>query len=168
MPICFFDTCALKHRYIGSPQGPRISRLIGRRSNRCHIADLTVLEMPCALGGHCRDKKLGVSAYDLMDHRFLADIAHQRLLVRQTSKLNVLRARNLLRLGGVIRRRNMGSGDALIASCGLDLAHDLKERISFYTADWTLYTTLRDINAFTAAMTLHYILPPKAGIPATT
>jgi hypothetical protein len=34
---------------------------------------------------------------------------------------------------------------------------DLKERIHFYTADWTLYTTLRQVNAFTTAMTLHYI-----------
>jgi hypothetical protein len=165
MAHCFFDTCALKHRYINSPYGAKINRLIGNRRLTSYIADLTILEMPSALGGYCRKEKLTVAYYDLMDRRFMEDVAKERFIVRPTNnKLNVLRARNLLRFGGVIRQRSMGSGDALIATCALDLAHELKERIRFYTADWGLYSTLRLVDAFTAAMDLQYLLPPR--IPA--
>jgi hypothetical protein len=101
-----------------------------------------------------------------MDYRFLEDVAKKRFIVRSTdNKLNVLRARNLLRFGGMIRLRSMGSGDALIAMCALDLAHELKDRIRFYTADWTLYSTLLLVDAFTAAMDIQYLLPPR--VPAT-
>jgi hypothetical protein len=63
----------------------------------------------------------------------------------------------------------MGSWDALIETCSIDLAHELKERIQFFTADWTLYTSLRQIDAFTSSMSLHYLLPPKDPlIPPTT
>jgi hypothetical protein len=74
----------------------------------------------------------------------------------------------LLRFAGIVKRRNLGSADALIASCCLDLAHELRKRVLFYTADWTLYSTLREVDAFRSAMTLQYILPPRAGIPART
>jgi len=169
MPYCFFDTCALKHRYITSPHRTTVNRILGNRHNTSYIADLTILEMPSALGGHCRSERLTVGEYDQMDLRFMDDIAKKRFIVRPTNKHNVLRARNLLRLGGMIHRRYMGSGDALIATCSIDLAQELKERIHFYTADWNLYTVLQQIDAFTAAMTLHYLLPAKdPSIPTTT
>jgi len=169
MAHCFFDTCALKHRYITSPYRARVNRVIGNRHNTAYIADLTILEMPSALGGYCRKESLNLATYDLMDLRFLEDVATKRFIVRPTNKLNVLRARNLLRLGGMIHQRSMGSGDALIATCSIDLAQELKQRIQFFTADWTLYTVLRQIDAFTAAMTLHYLLPTKdPRIPLTT
>ncbi len=169
MAHCFFDTCALKHRYITSPYRARVNRVIGNQHNTSYIADLTILEMPSAFGGHCRKESLKLAAYDLMDLRFMEDVAKKRFLVLPTNKLNVLRARNLLRLGGVIHQRAMGSGDALIATCSLDLAQELKERIQFFTADWTLYTVLRQIDAFTAAMTLQYLLPTRdPSIPTTT
>ena len=168
MPASFFDTSALKHRYIAGPYAVKINRVLGRKKMTCYIADLTILEMASALGGNCRAAKLGTRMYDSMDRRFLADIADGRLAVRQTNRINILRARNLLRLAGVIKSRNLGSSDAIIASCSLDLAHDLKERITFYTGDWTLYTILREIDAFKAAMTMQYVLPPKHGIPART
>ena len=168
MAAKFFDTSALKHRYIGGVHSARISRLLNRAISNSYIADLTILEMGSALGGDCRAKKHTLKKYDHMDQRFLSDVANGLLTVRQTNQLNVLRARNLLRFAGVIKGRNLGSSDALIASCSLDLAHDLKERITFYTGDWTLYTILREIDAFRAAMTLEYVLPPKHGIPART
>lgn len=168
MSLHFFDTCAIKHRYIGSPQARRVNRVVQDKRTECYIADLTVLEICSALGGACRAEKKGVREYDTMDHRFLTDIANGMIKVRSTNKLNVIRARSLLRYGGVVRGRNLGSGDALIASCCLDLAHDKKERIIFNTADWNLYSILREIDAFTAAMTLQFILTPKHGIPART
>jgi hypothetical protein len=167
MAHCFFDTCALKHRYITSPHRAKINRLIGSRTNTSYIADLTILEMPSALGGFCRKWNLGIAQYDLMDHKFMDDLANARFIVRPTNnRLHVLRARNLLRLAGVIRQRNLGSGDALIATCALDLAHDLKERVRFYTADRTLHSTLLMVDAFTAAMDIQF-LPPKV-IPGAT
>jgi hypothetical protein len=168
MSLHFFDTCAIKHRYIGSPHARQVDRVVLDKKIESYIADLTVLEICSALGGACRTQKKGVKEYDAMDHRFLTDIADGTIKVRPTNKLNVIRARSLLRYGGVIKGRNLGSGDALIASCCLDLAHDKKERITFNTADWNLYRILREIDAFTAAMTLQFILPPKHGIPART
>jgi hypothetical protein len=168
MAVAFFDTSALKHRYIGGVYSSKISRVVGRHQNRTYVADLTILEMPSALGGHCRAARLGAKEYDLLDRRFLSDIADGRIIVRQTNRINVLRARNLLRLAGIVKGRNLGSADALIATCALDLAHDLKVRIVFYTGDWTLYTVLREIDAYTAAMTLQYVLPAKHGLPART
>lgn len=164
----FLDTSALKHRYIRSPQRRWISRLVSSRRGRCYIADVTILEMASALGGACRSVRKGLRTYDLMDRRFLADVADGRLTVRPANFRTALRARHLLRFGGVIKGKNLGSADALIASCCLDLAHELKQRLVFYTADWNLYMILRDIDAFRSAMTLQYILPPKHGIPERT
>jgi len=158
----FFDTSALKHRYITSPYSAKINRIIGNRRVKSYIAEVTILEMPSALGGFCRKERKSVAQYDLMDLRFLQDIAERRFTVRAThNKLDVLRARNLLRFGGMIRLRSMGSADALIATCTLDLAHELKQRIRFYTADWTLYSTLLQVDAYTAAMDIQYLLPPR-------
>ena len=83
MAHCFFDTCALKHRYIVSPQRQRINRLIGNRSNTAYIADFTILEMPSALGGDCRKEKVPLSEYDAMDRRFMQDLADDRFVVRR-------------------------------------------------------------------------------------
>lgn len=168
MAYRFFDTSALKHRYTGGTDSAKISRVVSNGKNRCYIADLTILEMPSALGGHCRAQNRSTREYDLMDHRFLSDIADGRLVVRPTNQISIVRARNLLRFAGIVKRRNLGSADALIASCCLDLAHELRKRVLFYTADWTLYSTLREVDAFRSAMTLQYILPPRAGIPART
>ncbi len=167
MAHSFFDTCALKHRYITSPYSAKVNRIIGNRRVTTYIADLTILEMPSALGGYCRFEKKTIAEYDQMDIRFLDDVAKKRFIVRPTdNKLHVLRARNLLRFGGMVRRRSMGSGDALIATCALDLAHELKERIRFYTADWGLYSTLLLVDAYNAAMDIQYLLPPKVPAPA--
>jgi hypothetical protein len=122
--------------------------------------------MPSALGGYCRKEKIPIAQYDRMDHRFMQDIADGRFIVRPANnRLYVLRARNLLRFGGMVRQRSMGSGDALIATCALDLAHELKERVRFYTADWTLYSTLLLIDAFTSNMDINYVLPPRVPPP---
>ncbi|MGH8629544.1 MAG: hypothetical protein ACREU7_02095, partial [Burkholderiales bacterium] len=88
--------------------------------------------------------------------------------VRTTTWRSILRARNLLRYGGVILRADLGSTDALIASTCLDLAHELKVRFRFYTADWRQYTLLRKSDVFKAGMILQYIMAPKHGIPART
>lgn len=165
----FLDTCALKHRYISaSPQRRTMSQFVLSKTSHCYIADMTILELAGALGGACRTTRAGVKTYDTMDRRFLRDIADGHLIVRPTNNRSLLRARGLLRFGGVIKGRNLGSSDALIASCCLDLAHELQQRLDFYTADWNLYTILREIDAFRSAMTLIYILPPKHGIPART
>jgi hypothetical protein len=78
-----------------------------------------------------------------------------------------MQARSVLRKGVAINR-NVGSADALIASCCRELALELKARVVFYTADWGLYTVLRQIDSFTSVMTLRFILLPKNGIPAET
>jgi predicted nucleic acid-binding protein len=164
----FFDTSALKHRYIETPQHARISKIVSDARNSCHICDLTILEMAHALGSVCRGNNAGLKKYDAMNSRFFEDIQTGRLQVRTTTRRSILRARNLLRFGGVILGANLGSADALVASTCLDLAHDLQIRFRFYTGDWGQYTLMRQSDVFKAGMILQYIFPPKHGIPART
>jgi hypothetical protein len=164
----FFDTSALKHRYIKTPQHARISKIISDKRNACYICDLTILEMASAMGGVCRATKAGVKKYDAMSSRFFEDIQTDRLHVRTTTWVSLLRARNLLRFGGVILGAPFGSVDALIGSTCLDLAHELQVRFRFYTADWQQYAVLRQSDVFKAGMILQYIMTPKPGIPART
>jgi hypothetical protein len=174
MAHCFLDTCVVKYRYIKNPQfrahRQKINRLIGNRNNTTYIADATILEIASALGGYCRENRGSLAEYDAMDHEFMQDIADGRFIVRPANKrLYVLRARNLLRLGGVIHRRGLGSTDALIASCALDLAYELKERVRFFTSDQKLNGVLPLIDAFSANMELNFIPapPPAPATPAT-
>ena len=169
MPPIFLDTCVLKYRYIKCPRfrahRQKVNGLIGNRYNTTYIADTSILELPSALGGYCRENNVSLGEYDAMDGRFMQDIADGRLIVRPANKrLYVLRARNLLRLGGVFHRRALGSADALIATCALDLAHELKERVRFFTSDQKLKGLLPLIGAFTANMDIVYIQAP----PPTT
>ncbi len=164
----FFDTSALVHRYTNSPQHARISRIVSSKQNSCHICDLTILEMASALGRVCRNTGAGLKKYDAMNTRFLQDIQTARLQVRTTTWVSIVRARNLLRFGGVILGAPFGSVDALIASACLDLAHKLQVRFRFYTADWNQYAVLRRSDVFRAGMILQYIMTPKPGIPART
>lgn len=87
----------------------------------------------------------------------MKDVAQGRLIVRSVEASHLLRARHLIRYAGVLKRRRMGSADAVIAACCLDLALELKQEIIFYIHDKTLYTILQDINAFTSALNLRYI-----------
>jgi predicted nucleic acid-binding protein len=167
MPIYFFDTSALKHRYVTTAQRRRIRKITSNLKGTCYICDWTIVEIASALGGHCRGNKLNVAKFDRMDREFFQDLAAGRILVRRTTSRGMLQARSILRKG-VMLHRDVDSGDALIAACCRELALELKQRVAFYTADWGLYTLLRGMDSFTAVMTLRYILTPKNGIPAET
>jgi predicted nucleic acid-binding protein len=167
MPIYFFDTSALKHRYAKTPHRRRIRKITSDPKGTCYICDWTIVEIASALGGHCRGNKLDVAKFDRMDREFFRDLADGRIRVRRTSSRGMLQARSVLRKG-VMLNRDVDSGDALIAACCRELALELKQRVVFYTADWGLYTLLRGMNSFRAVMKLRYILSPKNGIPAET
>jgi len=124
--------------------------------------------MASTLAKRCRKASLSEGAFDRMDRRFLRDVSQERLRVRTTTMRDMIRARHLLRFAGVIRKRDLGTGDAMIASSCLALAQEARVRVVFYTADWTLYTILRDLDAFTSALRLRYVGKPKGGIPAST
>ena len=168
MGIYFFDTSALKHRYIASPYARQIRRVISGRRYQHYITDLTVIEIASALGSWWRNSGLGLRRHDVMDAKFFRDVAAGRLIVRPTSQRDAIRARRLLRFAGVIKKRNLGAADALIASSCLALAQERKTKVVFYTADWTLYSILRDIDAFRAVMSLRFVGVPRAGIPGRT
>jgi predicted nucleic acid-binding protein len=161
MPVYFFDTSALKHRYMDGPYSRGIRRIISTGSNECFIADITILEIASALGGKCREGNLRYQRYDQADDRFWKDVAEGKLVVRSTSQYEVIRARNLLRFAGVLKRRNLGSADALIAVSCLELALERGDRIVFYTSDWTQYDVLRQIDAFNSALILRFAGKPK-------
>lgn len=162
MPVYFFDTSALQHRYMDGPYSKRIRKIISTSGNECFIADVTVLEISSALANRCRQGQLRYERYDQADDRFWGDIATGRLDIRDTTQRDVIRARNLLRYAGVLKRRRLKSVDALIAVTCLELALERRERIIFYTSDWTLYDILRQIEAFSAALKLRLAGTPKA------
>ena len=79
----FFDTSALKHRYIETPQHAKVSKIVSDKRNACYICDLTILEMAHALGSVCRGNNTGLKKYDAMNSRFFEDIHSGRIEVRQ-------------------------------------------------------------------------------------
>jgi predicted nucleic acid-binding protein len=142
MPIYFFDTSALQHRYLDAPDARTVRRIISDRRAICHIADWTIVEMASTLARRCRQASVSCQIFDRLERQFFEDIAHGRLKVRITSSRDYTRARDLLRFAGMIKRRRLSSGDALIAACCLDLAYQEKQRITFCTSDGPLYSAL--------------------------
>ncbi len=157
MGIHFFDTSALQHRYVSGPHTRRVRRIISDQRCECYIADWTVLEIASGLAKRCRAGNLTIQSYDAMDTRFFEDLAGGRLKVRESTPQEIRRARDLLRFAGVIKRRRLTSGDALIAVSCLDLALERKCRVNFYMSDNPLYNILQDIGAFTSALSLCHL-----------
>lgn len=168
MPIRFLDTSALKHRYTKNGDlTSRIRRIVSDKRYECYIADWTVVEIASALGDHCRGNNMGIQHFDKMNQKFFGDLASGRVKVRVTNSRGMLQARTLLRKGVSIRR-NVHTGDALLAACCRELALDAGERVTFYTSDWKLYKLLRDIDAYRSVMRLRFVGIAKEGIPPTT
>src|ERR1044072_558394 len=166
--IRFFDTSALQHRYVGGTDSKRVRLLTGTAAYQCVIAEATVLEMVSALATRCRGSGHSVAVFDRLEQRFFRDVASGRLIVRPTSHQEVLRARQLVRFAGVVRKRSISSGDALIAATCLSFALQLRSPITFYTSDWYLSSVLGEVDAFTTTLRLIFIGKPKQGIPAVS
>lgn len=157
MRIYFFDTSALQYRYVQGTFTRLIRRLISDRRSSCYIADVTVLEISGALAKTCRREGWDVVKFDTFNDRFWADLAARRLKVCTTANRDLLRAKDLIRFAGVAKRKNLGSADALIAVCCLELALEKGEKVTFYLEDRKLYGTLKDVNAFQAGLKLRLL-----------
>lgn len=155
----FFDTCALVLRYDKRRSSTHVRRIISDRRNSTYIADVTVLEFACSIATECRKKNLNAKRFDQINKKFFGDIADNKLIVRDTARKDVLRAYDLIRWVGVHRRRNLRSADALIATCCLELAHEMKEQVRFYTSDKKLFDVLGETSAFGSALDIMYIDP---------
>jgi hypothetical protein len=156
VPTYFFDTSALQHRYVDGPHSRPVRRIVSDGRVLCYIADWTIIEMASALGQRCRQLAMSCRQFDRMERDFFADIASARLRVRATSPRDFTRARDLLRYAGMIKRRRLSSGDALIAACCLDLAYQEKQRITFCTSDRPLHSILTGVTAFTSALRIRF------------
>ena len=160
----FFDTSALQHRYLDAPDARAVRRIISDQRTICYIADWTIVEMASTLARRCRQISASLQTFDHLERQFFKDIANGNLRVRITSTRDFSRARDLLRFAGIIKRRRLSSGDALIAASCLDLAYQERQRITFCTSDEPLYSILSGITAYTSALRLRFFrvpLPPK-------
>lgn len=166
--VRFFDTSALQHRYVKGPESTSVRRLTSGTQYECVVAESTVLEMVSSFARRCRAGGLAVTEFDRLELRFFDDIASGRLKVRTITQQDVLRARQLIRFAGMLRKRSLSSGDALIASSCLALALERRSVVTFYTSDWTLYSILREVDAFTSTLRLVFIGAPKGGIPGVS
>lgn len=173
--IHFLDTSALIHRYLDGPSSRTIRTLISRRSTKCFIAELTVLEMSSAIARRLRkaqnDNKVidpGANRrFDRLEAKFFRDIAQGSIEVYPLTYTHYTRARGLLRYAGIVKNRRITTVDALIASAALDLAYRERQRIQFCTSDRPLYSIMSGINAFSSALDLRYYeAPPQP--PAAT
>lgn len=160
MAICFFDTSALEHRYFPTAYSRRTSRLITNSLNECVIADITILDIASKLARRTRSGLLTPREYETSDLKFWRDILAGSLQLHKTGQREFLRARNLLRLAGVIKKENLRSADALSASSCLELALERQEKITFYTSKRALYDLIRQIDAYKTALTLAFVGPP--------
>lgn len=169
MSIYFFDTSALVYRYAKDAPSKRVRRVTSDKKHEVYVGSITIVEMAGALAKVCRTNRYDIKKFETMDTAFLRDIASGRLIVRDISHREMQRARHLLRYAGVVKQRGLGSSDALLAVCCLELALEKKEAHTvFYTEDWKLYSTLREINSFTAALELRCLAHSRGGVPSTT
>lgn len=146
-------------RYDARASSRRVRSLISDSRNTAYIADTTVLELASSLATECRRKSADAKVFDRMTQEFFADLADEALIVRSTTKREVLRAYDLIRWVGVHKRRNLRSSDALIATCCYDLAMELGQKVVFYTSDKRLHDVLRDTDSFAAVLIIRYIDP---------
>ena len=161
MPVYFLDTSTLVDRYCDGDHSRRVRRIVSDTRNSCYIADWTVVETASALAKQCRKRSLGVEDFDRMNARLFTDISTGRLTVRNTTVREVMKSRELIRYAGVKKWRNLGSGDALLAVCCLGLGLEQGGGVVFLTGDWTLYTILRDTNAYRAVLELRFFGSPR-------
>jgi hypothetical protein len=156
MPVLFFDTSALQHRYLNGPKARAVRRAISSSNNECYVLELTVLEIASAISLHCRKAGLGPKVFDVKDRAFMKDLAEGRLRVRSATSSDISRARHLMRYAGVCKLRSLHSADALIAIGCLELALELRVPVTFWIDDWTLYSIIRGLDAF-KAVSLRYL-----------
>lgn len=159
MPAYFFDTCALKHRYMKTRISPRISRIVSNSRYEIYVSELTVVELGSAFAHFCNTQGTGHEEYDRMYLKFFRDVARKRIIVRDITKRDLENARHLLRFARVIERRHLGSADAIIAETCRDLSYELGQRVTFYSCDQRLHTTLSATGAYRAAVKLRYLQP---------
>jgi len=157
LPIFFFDTSALYYRYDTHSHSRRVRRIVSDTRYDCYIADVSIVEIASSFGKQCRERGWGTKKFDQMDRRFFDDMAVRRLNICPITKGLMLRARHLIRFAGVEKKRSIKTNDALIACCSLDLALEKKQRVNFYTCDKTLYSVLKDIDAFRKGLDLRLI-----------
>jgi hypothetical protein len=131
------------------------------------IADTMMLEMPSALANLCRTKNWGLKTFEKMHFAFLKDVAEGTLNVRVSGTKEVRRAIQLIRFAGVMKKKGLHSGDALIASTALDYAQETHQIINFYTADQSLFYSLRELNTFRVTMNIFFLGTPKDGSEPT-
>ena len=159
MPVYFFDTSALKHRYLKTTLSRRIKRAISDARHDIYISELTIVELATAFADDCITRNVGHAEYDRLYRRFFKDLANKKVRVRTISQRDFENARHLLRFAKVINRRHLKSGDALIAESCRDLAYELNAPIVFYLCDEKLYKTLITINAYSSAVKLRFVRP---------
>jgi predicted nucleic acid-binding protein len=139
MPTYFFDTSALKHRYVKTTLTARIKRAISDARHEIYISELTVVELATAFADDCISRGVGHAEYDRLYRRFFKDLANKRVQVRTLTQRDLENARHLLRFAKVINGRHLKSGDAIIAESCRELAYELSSRIVFYLCDEKLF-----------------------------
>lgn len=157
MGTYFFDTSALKHRYVNTLTSPRVKAAVSDHRNSVYISELTIVELASAFADDCIQRAVGGVEYDRMYRVFFRDLADRRVQVRSVSHRNFDGARHLLRYARVIRGRHLTSADAIIAESCRQLAYELKMRVTFYLCDQRLHNTLSSISAYTSAVRLRLL-----------
>lgn len=159
MSARFFDTSAVKHRYIKTAISARIKRAISDARHEIYISELTVVEIATAFAEDCSIRKMGHVTYDRLYRRFFRDVAEKRIQVRSVTQHDFQNARHLLRFAKVIHGRHLKSADAIISESCRELAYELNSPVTFYLCDEKLYKTLSSINAYSTAVRLRFIHP---------
>jgi predicted nucleic acid-binding protein len=159
MSVYFFDTSALKHRYVKTRISARIKRAISDGRHEIYISELTIVELSTAFADDCIERAVGHADYDRMYRKFFRDVATGRIRVRSVTQRDFQNARHLLRFAKAIHRRHLKSADAIIAESCRELAYELNSTVTFYLCDEKLFRTLRSLNAYSSAVKLRFVHP---------
>src|SRR5216684_1486318 len=130
MPAYFFDTSALKHRYVKTPISARIKRAISDARHDVYVSELTIVELGTAFADDCSARGVGHAEYDRLYRRFFRDLAKKRIHIRSVTQRDFQNARHLLRFAKVIHRRHLKSADAIISESCRELAYELNAPVT--------------------------------------
>jgi len=155
--VYFFDTSALKFRYVSGPRARGVRRVSSDARNTCYVAELTILEIANALGSMYRDNRIALPDVRRADLAFWGDIQSGRLKVWPTRRKDMMRARHLLLYAGVQLGRSIDASDALIAAASVECALEMKTKVTLCLEDRRLHSTIKALPAYRAVLRLYYI-----------
>tara|TARA_R110000787_G_scaffold51288_4_gene121674 strand:- start:134 stop:628 length:495 start_codon:yes stop_codon:yes gene_type:complete len=157
MPIYFFDTSGLQHRYIKSDHSRGIKKIISDKRNQCLISSITTIEISSAFSTYIRREGIPKNEWYKLQQAFWTDISNGKIIVREPSSNEYEKADQLLKYACLILGRKTSAADALIAATCVEYAREITKKVTFCLDDRPLYSVLTRFKTYTSVLKFKYL-----------